>query len=83
MTNIKSDKEQPKRRFCKAKFEAIIMEHYAKMPTADLAEELGLTGKQIENYVYRNNSESWARKQSSVLSMVNSEKGKKGGRPPK
>jgi len=53
------------------------------MRTVELAEMLGLTVKQIENYVYRHNTKRWARKQASVLSQENSEKGKKGGRPQK
>ena len=83
MTNIKSNKEQPKRRFRKATDGQVIRDLYASTPTAELARETGWMVKQIENYVYRNNSEPWARKQSSVLSRINSIKGKKGGRPPK
>ncbi len=56
---------------------------YAKMPTRELARLLGLTVKQITNFVYKWNMEPWARKQSAVLSAENSEKGKKGGRPRK
>ena len=83
MKNSKRDYEKPKRRFCEATDGPIIRRLYATTQTKDLAEKLGLTVKQIENYVYRHNTERWARKQTSVLSQVNSEKGKKGGRPQK
>lgn len=56
---------------------------YAKMPTKELARLLGLTVRQIANFVYRHNLSGWARKLGSVLSAENSEKGKKGGRPRK
>jgi len=72
-----------KRRFCEATDGPIIRKYYSGMPTADLARKQGLTVKQIVNYVYRYNTEHWARKQSYVLSQVNSENGKRGGRPQK
>ena len=56
---------------------------YARMPTAELARQTGLTVKQIENYMYRHNTEPWARKLDSVISAENSVKGKKGGGRPK
>ena len=83
MKNSKRDYEKPKRRFCEATDGPVIKKWYATMPTAELARKMGLTVKQIENYVYRHNTERWARKQASVLSQENSEKGKKGGRPQK
>ena len=83
MKNSKRDYEKPKRRFCEATDGPVIQKWYATMRTVELAEMLGLTVKQIENYVYRHNTERWARKQASVLSQENSEKGKKGGRPQK
>ena len=58
-----------------------IMRRYSTMATAELARLLGLTVKQIKNYVYRENPELWARKDAATLSRINSEKGKKGGRP--
>ena len=72
-----------KRRFCEATDGPVIRKWYARMRTADLARKMGLTVKQIENYVYRWNWKPWARKESAVLSRMNSEKGKKGGRPPR
>ena len=72
-----------KRRFCEATDGPVIRRWYARMRTADLARKMGLTVKQIENYVYRWNWEPWARKLPSVLSRMNSIKGKKGGRPQK
>ena len=83
MQNKNGNSEKPKRRFCEATDGPIIRKWYAKMRTADLARELGLTVKQIENYVYRHNSEPWTRKLPSVLSAENSKKGRKGGRPAK
>jgi hypothetical protein len=53
------------------------------MPTEELAAMLGLTVKQIENYAYRHNTAPWAHKSTMVRSAENSQKGKKGGRPPK
>ena len=81
MKNKQYDKEQPRRRFNKKVDGPTVMEWYAKMPTAVLAERMGLTVKQIKNYVYRENPEQWARKNAATLSRINSEKGKKGGRP--
>ena len=51
------------------------------MPTTELARRLGLTEKQVENYVYRENLELWARKDAATLARINSANGKKGGRP--
>ena len=83
MKNSKIHKEKPKRRFCAAMDGPRIRELYATMRTADLAREMGLTVKQIVNYAYRQNTEQWTRKKSSLLSQVNSENGKRGGRPQK
>ena len=71
------------RRFCEAVDGPIIRRLYAKMLTSELAKLMGLTVKQIENYVYRHNLSSWARKLPAILSALNSKKGKKGGRPRK
>ena len=46
------EKEQPRRRFCEKVDGPVIRRWYAKMPTAELAERMGLTEKQIKNYVY-------------------------------
>ena len=81
MKNKQYDKEQPRRRFNKKVDGAVIRRWYAVMPTAELAERMGLTVKQITNYVYRWNSEPWARKSASVLSAENSRNGRSGGRP--
>ena len=81
MKNKQYDKEQPRRRFNKKVDGPTVMEWYAKMPTAELAGRMGLTVKQITNYVYRWNSEPWARKSASVLSAENSRNGRRGGRP--
>ena len=64
--------EQTKRRLRQAVDGPEIRRWYATMPTAELAQRKGLTVKQIENYVYRHNMESWARKLPSVLSAENS-----------
>ena len=61
----------------------IIEKWYARMPTAELARRLGLTVKQIKNFVYRENTEKGTRKSESIRSLINSENGKKGGRPRK
>ena len=58
-----------------------IRKWYAWMVTAELARLLGLTVRQITNYVYRHNTERWARKLPSVLSAENSRNGRSGGRP--
>ena len=75
--------ERPRRRFCEAVDGPLVRRWYAVMPTRELARRLGLTVKQIENYVYRRNSEPWARKCAAVVAEINSRKGKKGGRPRK
>ena len=79
----KTNFEKPKRRFREAMDGPVIKQLYATMPTAELAQKMGLTVKQIKNYVYRQNLGQWAKKESSYLSKINSEKGKKGGRPRK
>ena len=76
-------KEQPGRRFREAVDGPEIREKYSKMPTKELARRLGLTIKQITNYVYKWNMKPWARKLRSLLSVTNSKNGKKGGRPRK
>ena len=73
MKNSKRDYEKPKRRFSEATDGPIIMQYYATMRTTDLAEKLGLTVKQIMDFVYRHNTEPWAKKEKSVRSRVNSE----------
>ncbi len=75
--------EQPQRRFSKALYGEMIMRLFRLMPTAEVARWLGLTEKQVKNYVYRENVEQWARKDAATLSRINSEKGRKGGRPRK
>ena len=75
--------EQPQRRFSKALYGEMIMRLFRLMPTAEVARRLGLTEKQVKNYVYRENVEQWARKDAATLSRINSEKGRKGGRPRK
>jgi hypothetical protein len=71
---------QPRRGLREAVDGPLIRRWYARMPTAELARQTGLTVKQITNYVYRHNTEPWARKLRSVVSAENSVKGKKGGR---
>ncbi len=83
MTDTKLHNGRRGRRFREAADGPAIMRHYATMPTAELARILGLTVKQVKNYVYRQNLGRWARKEQSYLSRINSEKGKKGGRPRK
>ena len=71
------------RRFREAVDGPVIRKWYARMPTAELARRMGLKVKQITNYVYKLNMKLWAHKEKKVLSAVNSENGKKGGRPRK
>ena len=72
-----------KRRFREAVDGAFIRQNYATMQNAELARMMGMTVKQVENYVYRCGKEDWARKQPALLSLINSENGKRGGRPQK
>ena len=81
MKNGQSEEPRKGRRFREKVDGSTVMEWYAKMPTAELAERTGLTVKRITNYVYRWNLEPWARKCASVLSAENSMNGSKGGRP--
>ena len=77
---MEKDKENIKRlqrKFCEAKDGPRIRRLYATMRTAELAEKLGLTVKQITNYVFRHNDERWARKIPSVRSQINRENAKK------
>ena len=71
------------RRFRAAVDGPVIRRRYAYERTEDLARDMGLTVKQIENYVYRHNTERWARKSQSLLAKTNSENGRNGGRPRK
>ena len=77
--------EQPRatRRFREAIDGPEIRRRYAYEPTEVIARDMGLTVKQIMNYVYRHNTESWARKSPSLLAKMNSAKGIKGGGRPK
>ena len=70
-------------RFRKADYGARIMKMYAWMKTAEVARQLGLTEKQVKNFVYRENVEDDVSKNAAVKSRINSENGKKGGRPRK
>ena len=83
MEKNKKDKDRRKKRFSKAKYGEEIMRLYRTMPTAELAERQGLTVKQITNFVHRESTEQWARKCKDVLSKINSENGRRGGRPTK
>ena len=57
--------EKKGRRFREKVDGPVIRRWYAKIPTAELAERMGLTVRQITNYVYRHNDEPWARKSAS------------------
>ena len=83
MKNKQNEQQRPGRRFSEAVDGPIVRRLYAKMQTAKLARLMGLTVKQITNYVYKWNMKPWARKLRSLLSAENSKKGKKGGRPRK
>ena len=75
--------EKKGRRFNKKVDGPTVMEWYAKMPTAELARMMGLKLKQIENFLNRENPKPWGYKDPALKSKVNSENGKKGGRPRK
>ena len=81
--NKQNEEQQAVRRLREAVDGPKIRVLYSKMPTKEVARRLGLTVRQIENYVYRHNLSSWARKLPAILSAMNSKKGKKGGRPRK
>ena len=81
MKNGQNEESRKGQRFCEKEDGPVIRRWYAVMPTAELAERTGLTVRQITNYVYRWNSEPWARKSASVLSAENSRNGRRGGRP--
>ncbi len=83
MKNKNNNEKQPRRRLREVVDGPVIRRLYATMPTEELAAMLGLTVKQIENYAYRHNTAPWAHKSTMVRSAENSQKGKKGGRPPK
>ena len=83
MKNGQSEEPRKGRRFCEKVDGPEIRKWYARMTTAELAERMGLTVKQIENYVYNHNDEPWAQKDPALLSAQNSVKGRKGGRPRK
>ena len=75
------DKQQRKKRFSKAKYGEVIRRLYRLMTTAELAKRLGLEPRKISDFIYRNNFEDWAGKDSDERTKVASGNGKKGGRP--
>ena len=81
MKKGQSEGPQKDRRFREKTDGEMIRKYFAKMPTKELARRMGLTVRQITNYVYRHNTEPWARKLPSVLSAENSRNGRSGGRP--
>ena len=81
MKNGEIEEPRKGRRFCEKVDGPVIRRWYARMPTAELAKRMGLTVRQITNYVYRHNTEPWAQKLPSVLSAENSRNGRSGGRP--
>ena len=83
MKDKKYEEQPAERRLRKAVDGSEIEKRYATTPTEELARDMGLTVKQIENYVYRENHEEWAKKSAVLVSAENSAKGKKGGGRPK
>ncbi len=77
------EKGKDGRRFREAVDGPEIRRRYAYERTEDITKDMGLTVRQIMNYVYRHNTERWARKLPTVLAAENSAKGKKGGGRPK
>ena len=77
MEQGRENNERTQRKFCMATDGPTIRRLYATMRTADLARKMGLTVKQITNYVYRHSDERWARKNPSVRSQINRENAKK------
>ena len=77
------DKERRKKRFSKAKYGDFIRRFYRLMTTAELAKKLGVEPRKISDFIYRNNCEEWAGKDSDERTRVASENGRKGGRPKK
>ena len=57
MKNGESEEPRKGRRFREKEDGAVIRRWYARMPTAELVERMGLTVRQITNYVYRHNTE--------------------------
>ena len=83
MKDKQYEEEPAGRRLRKAVDGPEIEKWFATTPTAELARRMGLKAKQIDNYVYRENPELWARKDAATLSQINSSNGRKGGRPRK
>jgi hypothetical protein len=77
------EKGKDGRRFHESVDGSEIRRRYACERTEDIAKDMGLTVRQIENFVYRHNTERWARKLPVVLAKMNSENGRNGGRPRK
>lgn len=84
MTKKKQKEAQPAgRRLRKAVDGSEIEKRFATTPTPELSRQMGLTVKQIENYAYRENHKECVGKDAATRSRINSENGKKGGRPRK
>lgn len=84
MTKKKQKEAQPAgRRLRKAVDGPEIEKRFATTPTPELARQMGLTVEQIKNYAYRENHKECVGKDAATRSRINSENGKKGGRPRK
>ena len=83
MKKKQKDVQPAGRRLRKAVDGPEIEKRFATTPTPELARQMGLTVKQIENYAYRENPKECVGKDAATRSRINSENGKKGGRPRK
>lgn len=81
MEKNKKDKERKKKRFSKAKYGDFIRRFYRLMPTAELAELLGVEPRQVSDFAYRNNCDGCLGKDKAVRKQIATENGRKGGRP--
>ena len=77
------DNEQPRRRFNEKTDGEMVRKYFAKMPTAELAQMMGLEPRKISDFAHRNNYEPYLKKDNAERKQVARENGKKGGRPRK
>ena len=77
------ENEKTGRRFCEKTDGEMIRKYFAKMPTKELAEWMGLKPRQVSDFAHRKNYEGCLRKDKAERKQVARENGKKGGRPRK
>ena len=83
MQKAMNKNEKKSRRFNEKTDGEMVRKYFAKMPTAELAQMMGLETRKISDFAHRNNYEPYLKKDNAERKHVARENGKKGGRPRK